>query len=105
MWALFLPIAVAEIGDGMSQPSAMAAGLSIHPRLAGTAAGLMGFVQMATAASGSFIVALLPYDTAFGMIAVFGGFVALGLGFAIFAVMRTPRPEQAMLSGAAAPGN
>ncbi|MGE5271018.1 MAG: multidrug effflux MFS transporter [Thiohalocapsa sp.] len=104
VWALFLPIAAAEIGDGMSQPSAMAAGLSIHPRLAGTAAGLMGFVQMATASAGSFIVALLPYDNAFGMIAVFGFFVALGLGFAIFAVMRTPRQEQAMLS-AAAPGN
>ena len=85
-WTLFLPIALAEIGDGMSQPAAMAAGLSIHPRLAGTASGLMGFVQMAAAALGSFIVALLPYENAFGLIAVFGGFVALGLVAAIFAV-------------------
>ena len=42
----------------------MAAGLSIHSRLAGTASGLMGFLQIAIAAGGSFIVALLPQDSA-----------------------------------------
>src|SRR5204863_8375408 len=30
VWAMFLPFALSEIGDGMSQPSTMAAGLSIH---------------------------------------------------------------------------
>ena len=40
VWTLFLPIALAEIGDGMSQPSVMAAALSLQPRLAGTASGL-----------------------------------------------------------------
>ncbi len=104
VWALFVPIALAEIGDGMSQPAAMAAGLSIEPRLAGTASGLMGFLQMATAAVGSFIVALLPYDNAIGMIAVFGGFVAAGAAFAILAVTRTSREGQPVLPGAAAPG-
>src|SRR5207237_7754342 len=38
-WMLFLPIAFAEIGDGMSQPAVMAAALSLQPRLAGTASG------------------------------------------------------------------
>src|SRR5262249_33611963 len=46
IWSLFLPIAIAEIGDGMSQPAVMATALSIAPRLAGTASGLMGFLQM-----------------------------------------------------------
>src|SRR5262249_49077852 len=78
-----------EIGDGMSGPAVMAAALSIHPRLAGTASGLMGFLQMAAAALGSFVVALLPYRNAFGMIALYGGFVALGLAAAIFAVRCT----------------
>src|SRR5436305_12075156 len=45
VWALFLPIAFAEIGDGLSQPSSMAAGLSIYPRIAGTASGLIGFLR------------------------------------------------------------
>ena len=76
VWAMFLPIAFTEIGDGMSQPSTMAAGLSIHIRLAGTASGLMGFLQMVMAAGGSFIVALLPQNSAFAPISVFAGFVS-----------------------------
>ena len=92
---LFVPIALAEIGDGMSGPAVMAAALSIRPQLAGTASGLMGFLQMAAAALGSFVVALLPYRNAFGMIALFGGFVAFGLAAAVFAVRRTPPPAAA----------
>ena len=33
-------------------------------------------------------MALLPYRSAFGMIALYGGFVALGLAAAVFAVRR-----------------
>ena len=109
VWLLFVPIALAEIGDGMSGPAVMAAALSIQPRLAGTAAGLMGFLQMAAAALGSFVVALLPYRNAFGMIALYGGFVALGLAAAVFAV-RCTQPlavavaeEWPVLPGAPAP--
>jgi MFS transporter, DHA1 family, multidrug resistance protein len=89
-WAVFLPIALCEIGDGLSQPAVMAAGLSIQPRLAGTASGLMGFLQMTVAAIGTFVVALLPYQIAVSMSAVVGGFIALALGFGIFA-LRRPR--------------
>ena len=42
--------------------------------------------QMAIAAGGSFIVALLPQDSAFGPISVFAGFVVLALAFGLFAV-------------------
>ncbi len=87
-WALFLPMALCEIGDGLSQPAALAAGLSLHPRLAGTASGLMGFLQMMVAAIGTFVVALLPYEIAVSMIVVVGGFIVLALGFGIFAVRR-----------------
>ena len=99
VWVLFLPIGLAEIGDGMTQPAAMAAGLSIHPRLAGTASGLMGFLSMAAAALGSFVVALLPYDNAYGIIAVFGFFVALALASALFAVARTQPGGQHVPAG------
>jgi MFS transporter, DHA1 family, multidrug resistance protein len=95
VWLLFVPIGLAEIGDGMSGPAVMAAALSIHPRLAGTASGLMGFLQMAAAALGSFVVALLPYRNAFGMIALYGSFVALGLAAAVFAVRCTQPPPAA----------
>ena len=103
IWSLFIPIALAEIGDGMSQPAVIAAGLSINPRLAGMASGLMGFLQMTTAAIGSFIVALLPYDNAFGLIAVFGFFVAAALGFGLYAVRRVSRETQPALPGVTAP--
>jgi DHA1 family bicyclomycin/chloramphenicol resistance-like MFS transporter len=89
-WMVFLPVALAEIGDGLSQPAAMAAGLSIEPRLAGTASGLMGFLQMTVAALGTLVVALLPLQIAVSMIVVVGGFIALALGFGIFA-LRRPR--------------
>jgi DHA1 family bicyclomycin/chloramphenicol resistance-like MFS transporter len=106
-WALFLPIAFAEIGDGLSQPSVMAAGLSIHPRIAGTASGLMGFLQMTMAAIGSFAVALLPHDSPFGMILAFSAFVAMALAFGIFAVRYTPggvrREATAVTASAAGP--
>ena len=89
-WAVFLPIAFAEIGDGLSQPAVLAAGLSIRPLLAGTASGLMGFLQMTVAAIGTLVVALLPWPIAVSMIVVVGGFIALALGFGIFA-LRRPR--------------
>jgi DHA1 family bicyclomycin/chloramphenicol resistance-like MFS transporter len=89
-WTLFVPMALCEIGDGLSQPAVLAAGLSVHPRLAGTASGLMGFLQMSVAAIGTFVVALLPYQIAVSMIAVVGGFIALAFSFGIFALRRPP---------------
>jgi DHA1 family bicyclomycin/chloramphenicol resistance-like MFS transporter len=97
VWTLFVPIALAEIGDGMTQPAVMAAALSIEPRLAGTASGLMGFLQMIAAAVGSFVVALLPYHNATGLIAVFGGLVALSLAGAILAQGYSARAARATL--------
>ena len=72
IWMLFVPITFTSIGDGLSQPAAMASALSTYPRLAGTASGLMGFPQMAAAALGTITVASLPHDSALGLIAVVG---------------------------------
>jgi DHA1 family bicyclomycin/chloramphenicol resistance-like MFS transporter len=79
VWMLFVPITFTSIGDGLSQPAAMASALSIYPRLAGTASGLMGFLQMAVAASGTIAVAALPHGSALGLVAVVGGFIAVAL--------------------------
>jgi MFS transporter, DHA1 family, multidrug resistance protein len=103
VWMLFLPVAAAEIGDGITQPAALAAALGIHPRLAGTASGLVGFLQMALAALGSFIVALLPDRGAFGLIAVYSGFVLAALAFAVFAVLRVSREGRPALPPVPAP--
>ena len=86
VWMLFVPIAFTSIGDGLSQPAAMASALSIYPRLAGTASGLMGFLQMAVAALGTIAVAALPHDSALGLIAVVGGFIAVAFASGIVGV-------------------
>ncbi len=48
--ALFLPTALGAFFQGLAVPNAQAAIVSVVPELAGTAAGLGGFLQMATAA-------------------------------------------------------
>jgi DHA1 family bicyclomycin/chloramphenicol resistance-like MFS transporter len=90
-WALFVPITVSSIGNGLSQPPAMAAGLSLYPRMAGAASGLIGFLQMATAALGTFAVGLLPLDSAMPTVTVVGAFMAGSMLLAL-PVVRQPRP-------------
>jgi DHA1 family bicyclomycin/chloramphenicol resistance-like MFS transporter len=69
-WTLFVPMALSSIGNGLSQPSAMAAGLSVYPRIAGTASGFIGFMQMAVSAAGTLAVGLLPQGGPFAMVGV-----------------------------------
>jgi DHA1 family bicyclomycin/chloramphenicol resistance-like MFS transporter len=69
-WTLFVPMALSSIGNGLSQPSAMAAALSVYPRVAGTASGLVGFLQMAASALGTLLVATLPHQGPSAMVGV-----------------------------------
>ncbi|WP_372835493.1 multidrug effflux MFS transporter [Pontibacterium sp.] len=48
---LFLPMAMLTFGRGMSQPSAQLAAISCSSGKAGTASGLMGFIQLITGAA------------------------------------------------------
>lgn len=61
--ALFLPTALGAFAQGLAMPNAQAAIVSVVPGLAGTAAGLSGFLQMATAALAAQLVGSLPTDT------------------------------------------
>ena len=81
-WTLFVPMALSSIGNGLSQPSAMASGLSVYPRVAGTASGFIGFLQMAISALGTLIVAVLPHQGPAAMVGVVVGtqIIALALG-------------------------
>jgi DHA1 family bicyclomycin/chloramphenicol resistance-like MFS transporter len=89
-WALFVPMAVSSVGNGLSQPPAIAAGLSVHPRIAGAASGLLGFLQMTVAALGTLLIGCLPHDSALAMVAVVAASLALALGFGLLA-LRRPR--------------
>ena len=76
-WALFVPMALSSVGNGMSQPPGVAAGLSVYPRIAGAASGLLGFMQMGVAALGTLLLGLLPRDSVTAMVAVVGASLAL----------------------------
>ena len=76
-WALFVPMALSSVGNGMSQPPGVAAGLSVYPRIAGAASGLLGFMQMTIAALGTLLLGLLPRDSVTAMVAVVGASLAL----------------------------
>jgi len=76
-WALFVPMAISSIGNGMSQPPAIAAGLSVYPRIAGAASGLIGFMQMMIAALGTLLIGTLLHNSVLAMVVVVGGALAL----------------------------
>ena len=51
LFLFFLPMMVMAFGNGIAQPSAIAAAVSVRPGLAGTASGLVGALQMGLGAS------------------------------------------------------
>ena len=91
-WALFVPMAISSIGNGLSQPPALAAGLSVHPRIAGAASGLLGFLQMMVAALGTLLIGRLPHDSALAMVVVVVASPGARPG------VRPPRPASARRS-------
>ena len=107
-WALFVPMAVSSIGNGLSQPPGIAAGLSVYPRIAGAASGLLGFLQMMTAAVGALLVGRLPQGTAIPMVAVVGASLMLALVFGVFdsfvSSEGSPSPDAAPLRAEIAGG-
>jgi DHA1 family bicyclomycin/chloramphenicol resistance-like MFS transporter len=94
-WALFVPLGIAAIGHGLSQPPALAAGLSVFAHITGAASGLIGFTQMTVAASGTFMVALLPPGSAMPTVLTVAAFAGLAVLFGWLALPR-PRLERAV---------
>ncbi|MBE0532373.1 MAG: multidrug effflux MFS transporter [Rhodospirillales bacterium] len=68
MWTYFGPMTVIAFGHGFCLPTGFAGAVSVEPRLAGAAAGLTGFLQMATGATASYIVGSLMTDSAGPMV-------------------------------------
>lgn len=70
---LFLPMALLIFGRGLSQPSAQSAAISSSDHSAGTASGLMGFIQLLIGAA---IAQLSPLILEHGTTPVFGCILA-----------------------------
>jgi DHA1 family bicyclomycin/chloramphenicol resistance-like MFS transporter len=66
--ALFLPVALAILGNGITLPNAQAGAINAAPKLAGSASGLTGFMQMAFSAIAAQVVAMIFNGTVFPML-------------------------------------
>lgn len=58
-WALFVPLAIMGVGNGMTLPNVTAAAISIRPEAAGAASGLLGALQIGLGAIGSVMGGLM----------------------------------------------
>ena len=97
---LFAPVMFGGIGNGLSLPSATASAISIRPDLAGTASGLVGFLQMTVGALATLLVGKLQDDTVFPMIWVMCGAAVIAfLGYALARLAVTRRPAVAGAPG------
>lgn len=78
--ALFMPVAFATLGNGISLPNAQAGAINEFPQMAGSASGLTGFLQMALSALAAQLVALLFNGTVYPMLLLMlaGSLISLG---------------------------
>lgn len=83
-FALFGPISIVALANGVLMPNAMAAAVSINPALAGTASGLAGALQMGIGALVTLITGHLLDDSAAPMILIM--LVAAVLSFIAHAI-------------------
>ena len=89
--ALFVPVAIAVFGNGITLPNAQAAAINEFPQYAGSASGLTGFLQMAISAVAAQAVAWIYDGTAFPLLVMMLCASALSLG--LFHVGIKSRPK------------
>lgn len=78
--ALFAPVSLTVLGNGITLPNAQAAAINEFPRLAGSASGLTGFLQMALSALAAQLVAAVYNGTAYPLIFIMLAASLLSLG-------------------------
>jgi DHA1 family bicyclomycin/chloramphenicol resistance-like MFS transporter len=78
----FLPMTVVALGNGVSQPNAVAAAISVRPQLAGTASGFVGALQMGFGAVMTLLAGALETGAGIGTAASMAG-CALGAQLAL----------------------
>lgn len=62
-WTIFLPGAGMALANGLAMPNAQAGAISINPRFAGTASGLLAFIQMLIGAGFAQLAGVVQDDT------------------------------------------
>jgi len=90
---LFGGMALIAFGNGLCLPSGTAGAVSADRDLTGTAAGLAGFMQMATGAGTSYLVGILLSDTAAPLVIVMAASVAAAFLLNIVS-LKLARPHQ-----------
>jgi MFS transporter, DHA1 family, multidrug resistance protein len=70
---LFVPMLFAALGTGLTIPNATAGAISVNASIAGTAAGLVGFLQMGVGASSAQIVGVLQDTAPFAVFWIMAG--------------------------------
>ena len=75
--AVIAPMAVTFLAAGLVLPNATAAAIGPHARIAGSAAALLGFIQMGTASSAGWLVGRLHDGTTLPMAGVIAGVTIL----------------------------
>ena len=91
MATIFLPQLVIGAGNGLLLPTAVAGAVSIRPHVAGTASGLIGFIQMAIGAAAAQLAGHIIGGASSAMpmllqMLLFG----IATGVAVFALVRRP---------------
>jgi len=69
-WTIFLPGAAMAMANGLAMPNAQAGAVSISPQFAGTASGLLAFLQMLTGAGFAQLAGVVQDDTPLPMAVV-----------------------------------
>jgi DHA1 family bicyclomycin/chloramphenicol resistance-like MFS transporter len=88
-WSLFVPGAAMAVCHGLSMPNAQAGGVSVNPTIAGSASGLLIFIQMSVGAGFAQLSGMIPTDTAFPLIVQIC--IAAFLAFASFTILMRVR--------------
>lgn len=84
VWTIFLPGAGMAFANGLIMPNAQAAAVSVNPRIAGSASGLMSFMQMSTGAVFAQTVGIVQNGTPIPMVIVVTAAAVFGLLSIIF---------------------
>jgi MFS transporter, DHA1 family, multidrug resistance protein len=88
---LFLPMAFAAMGNGLTIPNGTAGAISVKPQLTGAAAGWSGFSQMACGAAASQLVGSLQDSYPFAIFWFMGGASVLALATHAWAMRAIPK--------------
>ena len=87
---LFVPMAFAAFGNGLTIPNGTAGAISVDPRLIGAAAGWAGFAQMACGAAASQLVGSLQNQWPFAVFWFMAGASILALANHMASTQRSP---------------